>query len=785
MTSASRICPGVGLAFALVLAGCGSQQEGNLPPPSFGAGGSAASPAPDPTTPPPGPGSSGSGGSGAPLGENGPDEQTPLVPPPEPVPSSAPNTAGYVWRPVAIGGGGFVSGIIASTSTPGLIYARTDVGGAYRWSESSQSWIALMDWIAENEKGLWGVESLALDERDPRRVYMLAGIEYFDGGRTAILSSEDGGASFTIHDVTSQFTAHGNGMGRQSGERLAVDPANGSILFVGTRKNGLFKSSDRAETWQRVAALDVTTTANGNGIAFVLFDPAARADGGSQRIYVGVSRSGATNLFVSNDAGQSFAPVAGQPTIGMPQRAAFGAGGALYVTYANGAGPFGTPAEAMDTGALYKLDTTNGQWTDISPLTGGNARAFGGVSASADGQRLLASTINTYQQQPWGYGDRLFLSEDGGASWTDLFASGRIAMDTNGFPWIENSAIHWAGSITLDPFDDARAWVTSGNGIFQTSDVSAAQSSWLFSGSGVEEMVPLDAVSVPGGSLVTVIGDYDGFVHEDLTASPSAGRHVPTMGTTNGLALAAQNSDVLARVGAELYLSSDGAETWQLAPRPNDETGGRVALSADGAVLLWSVENTVQRTADRGASWAAVTGIAFDNAVTSDGAAANKFYAYDRMTGAFVVSTDAGATFQTTATLPTGGALRIRALPGVEGEVWVALGNGGLTRTTDSGASFQAVSGVQTSDAVGFGAPAPGSSTPAVYIWGSAGGGPRGVYRSSDGGATWLRINDDEHQYGGPGNGQFVIGDANVYGRVYMSTAGRGIVYGELAAGAD
>jgi hypothetical protein len=726
------------------------------------------------------------GGSGSTLGENGPDEQTPLVPaPPEPVPSSTPNAAGYVWRPVAIGGGGFVSGIIASKTTQGLIYARTDVGGAYRWSESSQSWIALTDWIAENEKGLWGIESLAIDESDPRRVYMLAGIEYFDGGKSAILASEDGGATFDVRDVSAQFTAHGNGMGRQTGERLAVDPANGSIVFVGTRKNGLFKSSDRAETWQRVAALDVTTTPNGNGIAFVLFDPAARTDAGSQRIYVGVSRSGASNLFVSTNAGQSFAPVAGQPTIGMPQRATFGAGGALFVTYGNGAGPFGTPAEAMDTGALYKLDTTSGQWTDISPLGGGNARAFGGVSVSADGQRVLASTINTYQQQPWGFGDRLFLSEDGGTSWTDLFAAGRITMDTNGFPWIEDHAIHWAGSTTLDPFDDSRAWVTSGNGIFQTSDVAAAQSSWKFSGAGLEETVPLDAVSVPGGSLVSVIGDYDGFVHQDLTASPAGGLHAPSMGTTSGLALAAQNSDLLARVGEELYLSSDGAATWQLAPRPNDETGGRLALSADGAVLLWSVDGQVQRSANRGASWALATGIGFDNAVAADTVAANKFYAYNRTTGAFVVSTDAGATFQTSATLPTGGALRIRALPGVEGEVWVALGNGGLTRTTNSGASFQALNGVQTADAVGFGAPAPRADRPAVYIWGSAGGGPRGVYRSSDGGMSWQRINDDEHQYGGPGNGQFVIGDANVYGRVYMSTAGRGIVFGELAAGAE
>ena len=64
-----------------------------------------------------------------------------------------------------------------------------------------------------------------------------------------------------------------------------------------------------------------------------------------------------------------------------------------------------------------------------------------------------------------------------------------------------------------------------------------------------------------------------------------------------------------------------------------------------------------------------------------------------------------------------------------------------------------------------------------MYVWGTIGG-VRGLYRSTDSGATWSRINDDAHQYGGPGNGQFVMGDMNTFGVVYMSTAGRGIVYG-------
>jgi hypothetical protein len=55
------------------------------------------------------------------------------------------------------------------------------------------------------------------------------------------------------------------------------------------------------------------------------------------------------------------------------------------------------------------------------------------------------------------------------------------------------------------------------------------------------------------------------------------------------------------------------------------------------------------------------------------------------------------------------------------------------------------------------------------------------VFTSIDEGASWQRINDDQNQFGGTGNGKFVIGDWNNFGRFYMSTVGLGIVYGELA----
>jgi xyloglucan-specific exo-beta-1,4-glucanase len=693
------------------------------------------------------------------------------------------NPAGYCFRSVAIGGGGFVSAIVMSEREPDLIYSRTDVGGAYRWNEATESWIPLNDWVSETETGLLGIESLALDPNEPSRLYMLAGIDYFNNGKTAVLASDDYGATFRVHEVTSQFRAHGNGNGRQNGERLAVDPIDGTVLFVGTRQDGLFRSTDRGESWSAVASLEVPATPGGAGVAFVSFDPAAgELAGASRRLFVGVSRAGAPNLFESNDGGATFAPVAGHPTEFMPQRAEVAEDGVLYVTYGNGAGPQTNPSGPMDRGAIWALDLTSGAWSEITPLRGASNRAFSGFSVDkADSQRLLATTINTYQRQPWGFGDRMFLSTDGGASWTDLIGTGRVTMATGGMPWIEQQAIHWAGSIRIDPFDPERAFVTSGNGVFMTRNLSAANSTWTFAARGLEEMVPLDAASVSGAPLLTVVGDYDGFIHDDPDTSPTGGRHAPTMGTTQSLAIAALDPARLARVGSELYVSSDGAQSWVSVTRPSAAIGGSLALSADGSVLIWGVGSAAYRSSDLGANWTPVAGWNVNAMPAADAVDPNIFYAYVPQSGTVLVSNDAGSSFAPASSLPNGGARRIRAVPGVRGELWVALNGGGLRRSTDSGATFTTVAAVQSCRAVGFGAPQMPGGFPAVYIWGSASGGPRGLYRSVDAGQSFVRINDDAHEFGGPGNGEFVIGDANVFGRVYMSSAGRGLIMGELA----
>lgn len=74
-----------------------------------------------------------------------------------------------------------------------------------------------------------------------------------DPNNGAILKSSDYGQTFTT--VTLPFKVGGNMPGRGMGERLAIDPNKGSILFLGARSgNGLWKSTDYGSTWAKVTA---------------------------------------------------------------------------------------------------------------------------------------------------------------------------------------------------------------------------------------------------------------------------------------------------------------------------------------------------------------------------------------------------------------------------------------------------------------------------------------------------------------------------------------------------
>jgi len=223
-------------------------------------------------------------------------------------------------------------------------------------------------------------------------------------------------------------------------------------------------------------------------------------------------------------------------------------------------------------------------------------------------------------------------------------------------------------------------------------------------------------------------------------------------------------------------ISNDGGTSWTpLATVPRGAQAGTVAVSADGQTIVWTPANngSVFVTADQGASWTCAVGISAGSRVVADRANPLKFYGLDNGTGRMVMSSDGGQTFVTRSNpLPKSSVLR--AVPGIEGDLWYAAG-GGLYHSTDGGATLMRLNTVQAVDNFGFGKAATDGGYPAIYIIGQVSG-VKAIYRSDDAGATWVKINDDQHQYS---TSYVIIGDPRIYGRVYVGNNGRGITYGD------
>ena len=85
------------------------------------------------------------------------------------------NSYSHQPKAVKIGGGGFVTGIVIHPDSADIMYARTDVGGLYRWDTAEQDWHQLISRESVGQKVSLSVESVALDPNNPNIVYAATG----------------------------------------------------------------------------------------------------------------------------------------------------------------------------------------------------------------------------------------------------------------------------------------------------------------------------------------------------------------------------------------------------------------------------------------------------------------------------------------------------------------------------------------------------------------------------------------------------------------------------------
>lgn len=122
--------------------------------------------------------------------------------------------------------------------------------------------------------------------------------EYEKNDHQGIFKTIDGGNSWE-HKVTIEESE--NLLDKIKIASMTMNPKNNSVLYLGTRENGLYKSDNGADSWKKV--IDENKILSGNA---TIYDIAVE-DGNSDIIYIATLNNGRGELLKSEDGGKNWA----------------------------------------------------------------------------------------------------------------------------------------------------------------------------------------------------------------------------------------------------------------------------------------------------------------------------------------------------------------------------------------------------------------------------------------------------------------------------------------------
>lgn len=555
----------------------------------------------------------------------------------------------YEYHNLPIPGGGYVTGFLFDPDRKDVLYARTDIGGCYRFSYPEQKWHCLSESVNMFDLSETYPIAIAVDQTSRETLYVVSGVN--EEGRHGKFSiSMDGGQTF-VHKTIPCFV-HGNLNGRGTGYRLVQNPADPGTLYFASQKDGLLISRDQGTTWEKTDICGekyltlVWCAPNGHTLVV-----------GTAGISTGNEQLRGHSLYVSYDEGAHFEPLpmpennilAGSKWSGFVAHRYDYDGKYLYCTL-NHTGEYAYIVDmgySCDCGDVlggrvlrYEFDDAGRicSYTDITPMEyalktpDGNASreryadgtvlsyGFGGICSSPVKEGMLVlSTICR------GEGDMVFWSKDYGATWEialyDLaignlhFKTSYMKPEFNG----QESLLHWLSDIKINPFDPDEVWFNSGTGVFVCHDFLSEQRSFTDCCTGIEETVHLNIYSPVAGpvKVLDILGDLGGFAFkepdqpcENSFADAEGNRYITCINadfsdlypeyvivtprgnwkgkTKGGLILSKDYGQTFERLSLPFGISSYLDERFHDIERPNVNSGW-VALSADAETICYGV----------------------------------------------------------------------------------------------------------------------------------------------------------------------------------------------------
>ena len=540
----------------------------------------------------------------------------------------------YTYNSLSVPGGGFVTGFLFHPKERGILYARTDIGGVYRFDYDKSEWVCLANRITEFKRYLAQPLSIAVDENCSDRLYMMCGNSRigFNGGNSALLVSDSRGDDYTEKPVP--FCCNGNAPARSSAERLAC--RNG-YLFYGTQGEGIWRSADNGDSWERLPFSE-------DNIVFVYFP----AD--SDIMIVSCSGETASDgesrghtLYVSYDMGMSYEklmipkPIYDSRCVhnGFVAVGIADSDSNVYITFTHSfrSNPWGGWNDfACDNGGgfdgrLYRYSIDGGRLVfscDITPDMEGFSDdnpmrwlPFGLGGIDAYDNVIAVCSVG-------GHGDAVFISEDCGRSYESICSTdiGRFEIDV---PYLKPQynggriPLHWMSCLRFEPHTHKFAVINTGTGVFSLK--KAADGKWKISTlcSGMEETVHMNIYGIPKGKnkVIDLVGDLGGFAFSELDrpcensfADENGHRYITCLNadfvqnkpdifvttargnwtgqTKGGVILTHDGGGSFYHIGYPVGFSDRLDEACENLRKPNVNSGW-AAISSDGEVVLWTV----------------------------------------------------------------------------------------------------------------------------------------------------------------------------------------------------
>ena len=455
--------------------------------------------------------------------------------------SSKPVTYGP-WRSSIIGGGGYIQNVVLCPTNPKRLYSYVDVAGVFRSDDGGLRW-RMMHGSMPTGKG-YEIRGLMVDPRDDKKLIIAAGSQW--EGNNGIWTSDNAGETWKLVQKASFW---GNGDYRWAGTILARDPLKPDVVYATAVEDGVFRSVDNGKSWVNIGQKGVFPSdlkidrANPSRILLCAAPEKAWFNNAQREWQAG--------FYISSDKGKSWKKVSDLPVSEILQDPADPR--IFYSIIDN-------RVQRSTDGGLSWMSFDLGLPPHTSKSGNTNEDEFQALAAGPDFV-LTASTKGTF-----------YRLDSGAQSWMKIERKG-VVENYEGKEWFRHkgggmgSAL---GSIVVDPRNPKHWFFTDWYAIYQTSD---AGTNWNLTINGMEvtvchcvEQDPVDPNKVylgmaDDGYFYSIDGG-ERFTNVDWTKGISNNIKCISVSRSNTKRLYAVGPVTWEWVANQVFISNDGGLQW-------------------------------------------------------------------------------------------------------------------------------------------------------------------------------------------------------------------------------